>query len=160
MFARIAFSLTILLSPGAAAAERQAQTSAATADPSKGTAPQTASGAVRASFERVANSPGTGVKSIPRAGIETLIRVGNEHMRKGDVLGARQFYLQAAASGDAAAALAMGRSFDPIYFEKLVKGNAGPNPVKALRWYERAKNAGAVQTARIRIEDLKRFISK
>lgn len=160
MFTRVAISLTILLSPGAVSAGPQAQTPAATANSPEAAAPQTASGAGQTSQEPVANPAVTDVKHIPKAGIETLIRTGNEHMRNGDILGARQFYLQATASGDAAAALAMGRSFDPIYFEKLVKGNAGPNPSRALKWYERAKNAGAVQTASIRIEELRRFMSK
>ncbi len=41
-------------------------------------------------------------------------------MREGDILGARESYQKALAFGDAAAALVMGRSYDPIYFAKIV----------------------------------------
>ena len=81
-------------------------------------------------------------------------------MREGDILGARQSYQKAFASGDAAAALVMGRSYDPIYFARIAARNAEPEPAKAFEWYRRAMNAGAIQTAMVRIEDLNGFLSK
>jgi hypothetical protein len=160
MFARMAIFSTLLLFPGTASAEWQSQTAAATSNPAKGTAPQAASGVVRASLGQEVNPADAEVKYGSRPEVEGLIREGNKLMREGDILGARQSYLKAFASGDAAAALVMGRSYDPIYFAKLVKGNDGPDPAKAFEWYRRAKDAGAVQTATVRIEDLKQFMSK
>jgi TPR repeat protein len=96
----------------------------------------------------------------PTQEVEAFIRKGNKLMREGDILGARQAYRRAFASGDAEAALVLGRSYDPIYFARIAGGNAEPDPAKALEWYKRAMEAGAVQTAMVRIEDLKRFMSK
>ena len=98
------------------------------------------------------------VASTPE--IEALIRKGNKLMREGDILGARRFYEQASAIGGADAALVMGRSYDPIYIARITGGNAEPDPAKAFEWYRRAMEAGAVQTATVRIEDLKLFINK
>ena len=55
-------------------------------------------------------------------------------MREGDIVEARQFYQRAVAYGDPEAALAMGRSYDPIYFARIEK-NADPDAGKALDWY-------------------------
>lgn len=160
MFARIAISMTLVLIPGAALAELQSQTVAATPAPSKDTAPQGALGAVQASLREEAKSIDADIQFVSRPEIEVLIREGNKRMREGDVLGARQVYQKAFASGDAAAALAMGRSYDPIYFAKIVEGNAKPEPDKAFEWYQRAKDAGAAHTATVRIDDLKQFMRK
>ena len=97
---------------------------------------------------------------VPRPEVEALIRDGNKRMREGDILGARQSYQKAVAFGDAAAALVMGRSYDPIYFAKIAGRNAEPEPAKAFEWYRRAMDAGAAQTAMVRIGDLKRFVSE
>jgi hypothetical protein len=97
---------------------------------------------------------------MPAPEVEALIREGNKRMREGDILGARQSYQEALAFGDTAAALVMGRSYDPIYFTKIEEPNAAPDADKALEWYQRAMVAGAMQTARVRIADLKRYMGK
>jgi hypothetical protein len=96
----------------------------------------------------------------PRPEVEDLIREGNKRMREGDILEARQFYQKAVAFGDPEAALAMGRSFDPIYFARIDKKNAEPDAAKAFDWYRRAMDAGAAQTAMVRIENLKHFLNE
>ncbi len=160
MFARVVITLTILFFPGTVCAELHSQTVAATSKPSQDTAPQAVHGPVQASLAREANSIEIEVGSVSKPEVEVLIREGNKRMREGDILGGRESYKKAFASGDAAAALVMGRSYDPIYFAKLVKGNDGPDPAKAFEWYRRAMDAGAAQTATVRIEDLKHFMSK
>ena len=92
--------------------------------------------------------------------MEDLIREGNKRMREGDIVEARQFYQRAVAYGDSEAALAMGRSFDPIYFARIEKKNADPDAAKAFDWYKRAMDAGASQTAMVRIENLKHFLNE
>jgi len=96
----------------------------------------------------------------PRPEVEDLIREGNKHMREGDILEARQFYQKAIAYGDPDAALAMGRSYDPIYFARIDKKNAEPDAAKAFDWYKKAMDAGAAQTAMVRIENLKHFLNE
>jgi hypothetical protein len=98
--------------------------------------------------------------TVQQAEIEDLIREGNKRMREGDIIEARQFYSKAVNLGDAEAALAMGRSYDPIYFARLDKRNAEPDVAKALDWYKKAMDSGAAQTAKIRIENLKHFLNE
>ena len=99
-------------------------------------------------------------RACPRPEVEDLIREGNKHMREGDILEARQFYQKAVNFGDPEAALAMGRSYDPIYFARIEKKNAEPDAAKAFDWYKRAMDAGASQTAMVRIENLKHFLNE
>jgi hypothetical protein len=99
-------------------------------------------------------------RASPRPEVEDLIREGNRRMREGDILEARQFYQKAVAFGDPEAALAMGRSYDPIYFARIDKKNAEPDAAKAFDWYRRAMDAGAAQTAMVRIENLKHFLNE
>jgi hypothetical protein len=99
-------------------------------------------------------------RATPRPEVESLIREGNKRMREGDIMEARQFYQKALAYGDAEAALAMGRSYDPIYFARIENRNADPDAAKAFDWYKRAMDGGASQTAMVRIENLKHFLNE
>jgi hypothetical protein len=112
----------------------------------------------------VVQEPATVRRFNPRPEVEDLIREGNKRMREGDIVEARQFYQKAVALGDAAgdaeASLAMGRSYDPIYFARIDKKNAEPDAAKAFEWYRKARDAGAAQTAMVRIENLKHFLNE
>jgi TPR repeat protein len=88
-----------------------------------------------------------------------LIRDGNKKMREGDIAGARRLYEQAAASGNAEAALAMGRSYDPTYFEKLNVRTGKPDPATAFEWYKKALDGGLV-TAKVKIDALKQWLQR
>jgi hypothetical protein len=90
---------------------------------------------------------------------QILIRDGNKKMREGDIAGARRLYEQAAQSGNAEAALAMGRSYDPTYFEKLTVKTGKPDPATAFEWYKRALDGGLV-TAKVKIDALKQWLQK
>jgi TPR repeat protein len=150
MLARTAICLMLLFSAGTAFAE-------------EGKKPQAASWQLQASLPQGVDPAGQENamdRSVARPNVEDLIREGNKRMREGDILGARQSYQKAVASGDAAAALVMGRSYDPIYFERIAGRNAEPDPAQAFAWYRQAMGAGAVQTAMVRIEDLKGFLGK
>ena len=108
MFVRTAICLTLLFSAGTAFAE-------------EGKQPQAASWQLQAALTQGAEPAGQETamdRSVARPSVEDLIRDGNKRMREGDILGARQSYQKAVVSGDAAAALVMGRSYDPIYFAK------------------------------------------
>ena len=105
-------------------------------------------------------APGATVKGAPRTEIEDLIQDGNKRMKEGDILEARRLYQKAVALGDPEAALAMGRSYDPIYFARIDKKNAEPDAAKAFDWYRKAMDGGASQTARVRIENLQHFLNQ
>ncbi len=164
MFARTAIFMTLLFSAGVAFAEWQSepQAMAASSNRLQGMAPLALFKVIQASLTRGADSVEPAkARYVPRPEVEAAIRKGNKLMRQGDIVGAREAYQEALAFGDAAAAaLVMGRSYDPIYFARIVERNAGPEPGKAFEWYRQAMDAGAVQTAMVRIEDLRRFMSK
>jgi hypothetical protein len=90
---------------------------------------------------------------------QMLIRDGNKLMRDGDILSARRLYEQAAATGNPEAALAMGRSYDPSYFEKLPVKTGKPDPATAFEWYKKALDGGLV-TARVKIDGLKQWLQR
>ena len=90
---------------------------------------------------------------------QMLIRDGNKKMREGDIASARRLYEQAAASGNAEAALAMGRSYDPTYFEKLNVRTGKPDPATAFEWYKKALDGGLV-TAKVKIDALKQWLQR
>ncbi len=90
---------------------------------------------------------------------QMLIQDGNKLMRDGDILGARRLYEQAAANSNPEAALAMGRSFDPSYFEKLPVKTGKPDPATAFQWYKKALDGGLV-TARVKIDGLKQWLQR
>lgn len=105
------------------------------------------------------------VQGEDQAQIETdfltqmLVRDGNKQMREGDIIAARRLYEQAAMSGSPEAALAMGRSYDPTYFEKLTIKTGKPDPAAAFEWYKKALDGG-LSTARIKIDALKQWLQK
>ncbi|MGA7326374.1 MAG: hypothetical protein WBX25_18290 [Rhodomicrobium sp.] len=109
---------------------------------------------VQGSQERTAH------RTVSRPEVDDLVREGNKRMREGDIIEARQLYQKAVGLGDPEAALAMGRSYDPIYFARIEKKNAEPDPAKAFDWYRKAMDGGASQTAMVRIENLKHFLNE
>jgi hypothetical protein len=158
MYMRAAIFLTLIFSAGAAFAGWQFQ-------PRIAVRPQTAvcqadPALIQAALSQGEIPPEPAKAQMPLPEVEALIREGNKRMREGDILGARRSYQDAMAYGDVAAALVMGRSYDPIYFARIAEPNAGPEPAKALEWYQRALVAGAMQTAKVRIDDLKQFMNR
>ncbi len=136
------------------------QTVAAPA-PRQGGAPQFEASLVPVSPASPQSAPQTSTRKLgPQPEIEDLIREGNKRMKEGDILEARRFYQKAVMLGDPEAALAMGRSYDPIYFARIDKKNAEPDAAKAFDWYRRAMDGGAAQTAKVRIENLKHFLNE
>ncbi len=98
----------------------------------------------------------TKVSSDPQKS-QQFIRDGNRLMRDGDVVSARKLYDEAAALGDPDALLAMGRSYDPSYFEQLQVKTGKPDPAQAFDWYMKALDNG-VDTAKVKIDTLKQWL--
>ena len=55
---------------------------------------------------------------------------------------ARRLYASAAERGNAAAALSLGRLYDPAFLGRSVLGGVDPDPALARQWYQRAADMG------------------
>ncbi len=74
--------------------------------------------------------------------IGELVSRGSRLLATGDIAAARVFFERAAEQGNAAAATAAGKTYDPLYLEEAhVRGIRG-DPVAAAKWYRRASAAG------------------
>ncbi len=99
---------------------------------------------------------GTGVDE---AELRRLIRQGDRFYKLGDLASARLFYLRAYENGSALGAMSVGRTYDPVYFNKLGVRGFHANPQKALEWYQKAVDAG-LELARTKVADLNRWLGR
>ncbi len=85
--------------------------------------------------------------AMPEA--SALISKGDVLLNGGDIISARQLYLQANNLGDANGAYGVGRTYDPHVFTTLNVTGLKPDPAKAAQWYQTAIKAGvaAAKTA-------------
>jgi hypothetical protein len=93
------------------------------------------------------------VRALSRADVDLLMNQGQQFMAIGDVAAARIVFRRAAEAGDAAAALAMGTTYDPLILKRMGAMGVTPDPYQARSWYERAKDFGSTEAPR-RIEML------
>lgn len=89
--------------------------------------------------------------------IEALIEKGNALMRAGDAVAARQLFERAAGMGSGEAALALGKSYDPIHFDKTKFKTGKPDAARAFQWYQKAKVLGQ-ESAHDKIVELKSWL--
>ena len=81
---------------------------------------------------------------LPSAVAETtLMKRGDDLFAQGDLAGARLYYEMVAETGSAAAALALGRTHDPLVHERLRVRGLPSDPEQAAVWYRRAMAAGS-----------------
>jgi TPR repeat protein len=83
--------------------------------------------------------------------VQLLLRQGEQFMAAGDVATARIVLRRAAEAGVAAAALALGETYDPAVLSKLGTRGMVAEPTTARQWYEKARQLGSNEAAR-RIE--------
>ncbi len=76
---------------------------------------------------------------------ERLAARGDELIAAGDLVSGRLFHQLAAARGHARSALAIGKTYDPLYLAEAGLQTAVADPVRALDWYRRAAEAGDAQ---------------
>jgi hypothetical protein len=89
-----------------------------------------------------AGSPQLGAATLSPAAVGALMARGDALLATGDIAAARLFYQRAAEQGLAAAATALGQTFDPLYLEQAhVRGIHG-EPAIAAEWYRKASAAG------------------
>jgi len=67
---------------------------------------------------------------------------GDHMLATGDLTTARLYYSRAAELGDAAAATAMGTTYDPAYFDQWSVRGVVPDPTTAESWYRKAIDLG------------------
>jgi TPR repeat protein len=77
-----------------------------------------------------------------KAEADALLSRGDEFFAAGDLASARIFYEYAAASGNGAAALRLGGTFDPAFLARIRIGRIQGDIPSALYWYRRARDLG------------------
>jgi hypothetical protein len=81
----------------------------------------------------------------PPASVEVAVMVarGYQLLGAGDIISARRFFERAAASGDAAAACGVGKSFDPLFLRQVGARGLSGDAATAMVWYRKAAEAGS-----------------
>jgi hypothetical protein len=80
--------------------------------------------------------------------VTSLIARGEELIGTGDLASARLLLRRAAEAGNARAALALARTFDPNALKALGLRDGAPDLAEARLWYERAAKLGSVDAPR------------
>ena len=93
------------------------------------------------------------MRQMDPASIKLLLQQGEQLLASGDVIAARTVFQRAAEAGNAAAALALGSTFDPEVLIKMGARGVSGDLQKARMWYERAKAYGSAEAPR-RLEAL------
>jgi TPR repeat protein len=95
--------------------------------------------------------PAAPPKPSPQAAARAaeLLARGKEAEAAGNVSGARRFYASAATLGNAAAALGLGRLYDPAFLKQTAMGGIQPDPALARYWYQRAAALGDPEAGRL-----------
>ena len=91
---------------------------------------------------------GNPVRELDPESIKLLMQQGEQFVASGDLVAARLVYRRAAESGSAAAALALGATFDPVVLAKMGVRGMGADVEKARAWYEKAKEFGSPDAPR------------
>jgi hypothetical protein len=96
-----------------------------------------------------APAPDSDASATPaaRQDVTALTEQGKAFFETGDLVAARILFGRAAKAGDAAAAIAMGATYDPVLTERGVRGVAADLD-KARAWYERVKDMGSSEGPR------------
>jgi hypothetical protein len=101
-------------------------------------------------------TPSTNVASLgPSVGVPVnteererafgLLAKGQEQLGRGSIYSARMFFQRAAETGLAEGALAAGGTFDPVELGKLNVIGLTPDVAAARKWYEKARDLGAME---------------
>ncbi len=87
-------------------------------------------------------------RELDAESINLLLQQGEQFVASGDLVTARQVYRKAAEAGNAAAALALGATYDPVVLAKIGVRGLGADVEKARSWYEKAKEFGSPDAPR------------
>jgi hypothetical protein len=97
--------------------------------------------------------PADRAAALPEEEVTALVTRGQSFFEAGDVAAARLLFRRAANAGNAAAALAMGATYDPSVLSGHFVHGVNSNVDQARTWYERARALGSPEGPR-RIEML------
>jgi hypothetical protein len=85
----------------------------------------------------------TPTRTLDAAEVDVLVKQGQQFVAAGDFVTARLVFQRAAEAGNAAAALALGASYDPVVLSRLGVRGVDADVGKARAWYQKAKEFGA-----------------
>ena len=97
-----------------------------------------------------ATAPALAVPKMDPAERERAMRLhaqGVEQLQRGNVYAARKFFELAASAGLAQSAIAAAATYDPDELVKLNVVGLQPDAAAARKWYEKARELGAVEAA-------------
>ncbi len=97
----------------------------------------------RAPPPQVAERAPTPTRTLDAAEVDVLVKQGQQFVAAGDFVTARLVFQRAAEAGNAAAALALGASYDPVVLSRLGVRGVDADVGKARTWYQKAKEFGA-----------------
>jgi hypothetical protein len=100
-----------------------------------------------------ATPAGKAIRELDPESIKLLMQQGDQFVASGDLVAARLVFRRAAEAGNAAAALALGATFDPVVLARIGVRGMGADVEKARSWYEKAKEFGSPDAPR-RLETL------
>lgn len=86
--------------------------------------------------------PPVRVTLLPPEEEAILLARGREIMQQGGIAAARLLFEELAKRGSAVGALALARSFDPVYVAPSASRTLAPDIGQALKWYQRAAELG------------------
>jgi hypothetical protein len=92
-------------------------------------------------------------RGVPSAQVDIVVNRGDEVLATGDIAAARLLYEWAASAGDARAALALGKTHDPLYLAQMRVRGAWADLDKAAEWYKVAEARGS-REATLRLASL------
>jgi hypothetical protein len=88
-------------------------------------------------------TPQPATRSLDSGEVDVLVKQGQQFVAAGDFVTARLVFQRAAEAGNAAAALALGASYDPVVLSRLGVRGVDADVGKARTWYQKAKEFGA-----------------
>jgi hypothetical protein len=88
-------------------------------------------------------TPQPATRSLDAGEVDVLVKQGQQFVAAGDFVTARLVFQRAAEAGNAAAALALGASYDPVVLSRLGVRGVDADVGKARAWYQKAKEYGA-----------------
>jgi len=126
----------------------QSPSTAQVAPRDPGSGPPSGSGPrILAEMERELASALNTSQQLSANDITALITRGQELAAQGKFRLARVVLERAAEARSAAAALALGRTYDPLVDRSAIRGDAPPDVAMARAWYEKAKDLGSNEAA-------------
>jgi hypothetical protein len=85
------------------------------------------------------------VRALAPEDVKLLTKQGEQFVLAGDLVTARILFQRAAEAGDAAAAMALGATYDPIVLTRLGVVGIGADVEKARTWYRKAESQGSTE---------------